>query len=250
MSFINLSFKENLRLEVFAAGELSGALNLYVSNATINVTVEDNVRCPTVYDDYEYGISNGSIPTLAPPRNESCHINRLYQCALGDGTWEQTYYRDIFYIGAPPSYKSRNIGGDKGIFMKERMYAKNGKYEYSIMFSGRREVNTLYSKLNNVRNDTTIELGTMNQIRSYYDDNITTRIEEKIAVEMKPSRNEPGELNFKFSYKNERIFDGWFYLTSLIQRYATIDLPMIMEQTLERYKVGQANLVQVLSQYV
>ena len=245
MSLINLYFKENFRLEVFAAGELSGALNLYVSNATINVTVEDNVRCPT-----------------GPPSNESCHISRLYESVLGDDTYEERLYRDIFFIGRHPDTKIRNIGGDKGIWMQQGMYATNGKYEYSLMFAGGRpgfQVNALYSKLNNVRNDTSIELGVMNQYRNYYDDSINNRTDEKITVEMKPSRNEPGEFNFKLSYcerifdrliSDERIFDGWFSQTRLIQRYVTKDLPRFLEESMKKITDDQDKMVQLLSQYV
>ena len=134
------------------------------------------------------------------------------------------------------------------------MYAKTGKrYEQSLMFSGdsvrdSAQANTLYVKLNNEGNDTGIQVGVKDEYR--FKGTLISRKDEKIDVEIKSSTKQDDDFNFKLSYNNDRIFDGWFYLTRMIRRFAREHIPAWIERQLSTAKDSHQETLRILSQYV
>ena len=233
------------------------SLNGRVTDGMINITVEGRPICEEEIDyfDTDYGtdfsnqtyinntFSNTTNFQYNQSSSEKCtkDINRLFESVVVDATPESfeskerferietRFYREPFLIGLSPSGKRSECEGNKCMVMEEKRFAKNGKYEQSLMFSGGRQINTLHSKLNNEENNTSIQLGVMSQYRHWRTGNLISDTDEKIDLEIKPKNEEDG-YNLKLSYNNDRVFDGWFYFTSLIRRYAREQLPAMLER--------------------
>merc|ERR1711863_48010 len=65
-----------------------------------------------------------------------------------------------------------------------------------------------------------------------------------------PSKNEDDEFNFKLLYKEERIFDGFFYLARIIRRFAREIIPAKIENSLSSFQESHAETVNYLSNVV
>jgi len=68
-------------------------------------------------------------------------------------------------------------------------------------------------------------------------------------MDITPSDKEEDDFNMKLSYDDDRIFDGWFYLTRLIRRYAKQEIPAMIERTLDGFKETHAQTTQQLSEF-
>ena len=82
-----------------------------------------------------------------------------------------------------------------------------------------------------------------------FDTEIPDEEAEKIKMDITPSDKEEDDFNMKLSYDDDRIFDGWFYLTRLIRRYAKQEIPAMIERTLDGFKETHAQTTQQLSEF-
>jgi len=249
---------ENVRLEVFVNGEQKGALNVQQTSTGItNVTVEDNELCDSdEYEDYNYygGVVNvtSSNPndTQVSSSSENCNIYRVLESVVADGVMESRIYQDINFIGAPPSYR-RRYGGEKSLIMEEKWLAKNGIYEQNLLLASRYSGYNLTSLINVEPENTHIRFGANSFYRSYFPKLIVNTVnEEQLDVEITPSTAEDGEWNFKLSYNNDRVFDGWAYFTSFIRKMAREQIPAFMKRQLDSFKDSHDETFQYLKEYV
>lgn len=254
---------ENLRLEVFANGEQKGALNVQQTSTGItNVTVEDNEYCEDDESDYDYDGGAGNITssynsynssnsngTRVSSSSENCNTYRLLESVVADGVMESRIYRDVNFIGAPPSYR-RRYGGEKSLIMEEKWLAKNGRYEQNLLLGGGYGGYNLTSLINVEPENTHIQLGANRFHRSYSSNNVITRDKEQLDVEITPSTTEDGEWNFKLSYNNNRIFDGWTYFTSFLRKMAREQIPAFMKRQLDSFKDSHDETFQYLKEYL
>lgn len=270
--------EENLRCEIFADGQQFGALNFFQNGAGMtNITVEDSA-CPdsnsesedygynpnglqqngtyrnpngTIYDNIYDNISNNTY--AAEPVSLSCKtISRVLESVSGNGMYESRIYKDILLIGDHPQNRKEDTEGDKSLVFEEKMSEKNGKYEGSIMFSSfdGREQNMMNCTLNNEGEGTHLQMGVSNQRRSRYDGTIVTEPEEKASIHITPRTDEKDEFNFKLSYNNDRIFDGFFYMAKIVRRYLREDIPSMIDWQLATFLDSHDETIRVLSEYV
>jgi len=276
---------ENYRLEIFANGEQFAAVNYFQNIAGVtNITVEDNPypdhECPeATFDDYEVSnttslnytdvdeeflnitdvsesFSNYTNVNVTnyheeeAPKDlwESCKIvNRVLESISGEGVYESRMYNDVFFIGDPLSYRMRETEGTKGLIFEEKMAQKNDTYEGHIMF-GSWEKNTLHCKLDNDGTDTNVEIGASNKYMNERTGEYRVQTDDKINIDITHG-NEEDDFNMKLSYNNERIFDGWFYLTALIHRYARQNVPAMIDRQLESFKDTHSETTQYVSNF-
>jgi len=241
--------EENLRLEIFADGQEYGALNFFQNGAGMTNITEENNECLDSQSEYIENISNDTYE--AEPVSPSCKtISRVLESVSGNGMYESRIYKDSLLIGSYyRSDRKRNNEGDDGLIFEEKMSEKNGKYEGSIMLSDGWEQNMMNCILNNEGEDTHLQMGVSKKLR-YSDEDIVTRTDERASIDITPSTDEKDEFNFKLSYNNERIFDGFFYMTRIIQRYARELIPAMIDRQLATFLDSHDETIRVLSEYV
>jgi hypothetical protein len=180
---------------------------------------------------------------------ESCkYSNRFLESISGNGVYESRLYDDIFYMGGPPSYRKRHTEGEKGLLWEEKMAQKNDTYEGHMLFGTYREKHIMHCKLDNDGTDTNVEIGTTNKNLNWRTDEYTVRNDDKINIDITQG-NEEDDFNMKLSYNNERIFDGWFYLTEIIHRYARQNVPAMIDRHLEEFKETHSKTTEYVSNY-
>ena len=74
--------------------------------------------------------------------------------------------------------------------------------------------------------------------------------DDKISLDIKDKLDEPNEYDMKVSYNNDRIFDGWFYLTGIIRRYAREHIPALIERFLTEQYLNDKELTNMIRKYV
>lgn len=266
---------ENYRLEMFMNGEQFAAVNYFQNIAGVtNITVEDNsdYECtepidePT-FDDYELlnttaqnytdydesylnntDTSEGFQNETARGLWDSCKkVNRFLESISGDGVYESRLYNDIFYIGAPPGYRKRQTENNKNLIFEEKIAQKNDIYEGHIT-AGASKKNTLHCKLDNTGTDSSVEIGTTSKYLSWRTDEWEVAEENKINVDITKG-NEKEDLNMKVKYNDELLFNGWFYLTELVHRYAKENVPAMINRQLDGFKETHAQTTQYVSNY-
>jgi len=136
----------------------------------------------------------------------------------------------------------------KSLVFEERMMMKDGVYDGSVMFGGY-ERSTMHCKLNNSGEDTHIEMDMRSEYLDWQNDKYISSGNEKIKLDITPSEKEEDDFNMKLSYNDDRIFDGWFYLTRLIQKYAKQEVPAIIDRTLNNFKESHAETTQYLNEF-
>ena len=60
--------------------------------------------------------------------------------------------------------------------------------------------------------------------------------DDKVSLDMKDKLDKPNEYDIKLRYNNDRIFDGWFYLNSIIRPFAREQIPAFIERWLAELK--------------
>ena len=74
--------------------------------------------------------------------------------------------------------------------------------------------------------------------------------DDKISLDITDKLDEPNEFDMKLSYNKERIFDGWFYLTTIIRRYAREQIPAFMERWFTEVKKQDMEFTNILTKYL
>ena len=188
-------------------------------------------------------------PFATGDRWEACKIvNKVMESVTGDNSYESRLYNDIFFIGAPPSYRKRRTDGNQNKVWEEKFSFKYDKYEGMMTFGGR-DKSLIRCILDNNGTDTNVEIQAASQYYQWSNEEYINTHEEKINIDVQPSKNEEDDFNLKISYNDQRIFDGWFYLTALAHRYARENLPAIIDRSITSLKDGHAETTQKLSQY-
>lgn len=113
------------------------------------------------------------------------------------------------------------------------------------------ERNAMHCKLNNSGEDTNIEMEMKNTYLDWQSGEYRpSGGDEKITLDITPSTNEEDDFNMKLSYNDDRIFDGWFYLTRIIQRYARQQVPAVIQRTLENFQETHAETTNQISEFL
>ena len=148
----------------------------------------------------------------------------------------------------------RRIRGLHLPIMEEKSLANNGSYEQSLLLrfdnEGYDNEYNLTSLINVEPENTHIQLGANHFYRPYSSDDYSSDAKAQLDVEITPSTNEDGEWNFKLSYNNNRIFDGWTYFTSFIRKIAREQIPAFMKRQLDSFKDSHDETFQYLKEYV
>jgi len=127
---------------------------------------------------------------------------------------------------------------------------KDDVYDAMVLFGGY-ERNAMHCKLNNTGDDTHIEMEMKNTYLDWQSGEYRpSGGDEKITLDITPSTDKEDDFNMKLSYKDDRIFDGWFYLTTLIQRYARQEVPAIIQRTLENFQETHAETTNQISEFL
>jgi len=264
--------EENMKLELFMQGQQFASLNYFQNVAGLtNVTMEDmqDSECSAdddsidyeLPDDYEtYGNETSSFnKTISANQtldketdndvwNRCKTVNRFLESFSDAGIYESRIYKDIFLMFDPPGYRKDATKGEKSLVFEERMMMKDGVYDGSVMFGGY-ERSTMHCKLNNSGEDTHIEMDMRSEYLDWQNDKYISSGNEKIKLDITPSEKEEDDFNMKLSYNDDRIFDGWFYLTRLIQKYAKQEVPAIIDRTLNNFKESHAETTQYLNEF-
>ena len=146
--------------------------------------------------------------------------------------FEQRLYKDFFYFDSDYSHRCRMTEGDRGLVMEGKLSANKGKYLYNVMFSDGTNNKNLYSSLENLMASTKIQVGAMAKRWDYTYKKYALQNDDKISLDITDKLDEQNEYDMKLSYNNHRIFDGWFYLNSIIRRYAREQIPAFIERWL------------------
>jgi len=250
---------ETMKLEFFMDGEQVAALNYFQNEAGMtNITVEDmqDPECKVDYDDEIPSFNSTSLNTTKPINEtiksstwDNCKtINRFLESFSGDGVYESRIYKDIFLMGDPPGYRKRATEGEKSLIFEEKITMKDDAYEGTVMFGGDKR-NIMHCKLNNSGEDTKIEMEMKNEYLDWQDYKYRIGSHEKLNLDITPSTKEEDDFNMKLSYNDDRIFDGWFYLTRLIQRAAKQQVPAMIQRTLDGFQESHAETTQYLSEF-
>ena len=224
-----------------------------------NVTVEDT-QCSRFSDDpdYSYGSLNGTeFGNYTDTENgtngtQGCkNIRRMLESVSDDGLYESRIYQDAFHMRSyyDPEELDR-VAGEKGLLFEEKMFKKGDKYEGSMMFGNRYDQHKMSCVLNNDGEDTHVQMGVSEQYRRYNSDEYKLKESHTMDMIISPSKNEDDELNFKLLYKEERIFDGFFYLARIIRRFAREVIPAKIENSLSSFQESHAETVNYLSNVV
>ena len=226
-------------MEIFNGGREVGALNFYQNaKGATNVTAEspikascDRSQSKTTYRIYER-LVQGS------PSLDSFNI-------------EQRLYKDFIYIdGSGISSTCPMTLGDRGLVVEEKLSATKGKYLYNVMFSDGTNTKNIYSSLENLIATTKFQVGVMAKRWDYGHKTYVLQKDDKISLDMKEKLDESNEYNMRVSYNNDRIFDGWFYLTSIIRRYAREQIPAFIERFLTKQYFNDIELTKFIKKYV
>merc|ERR1711890_133816 len=162
------------------------------------------------------------------------HINRLLESVSGNGMYETRIYKDVFLIGNSPRYRKNER--DKGLVFEEKLSGKvKDKYESSVMFADGYNMNTMSCALDNEGENTNLQMAWSNKYRTY-DDSIRNGPTQKIDINITRSSDEDDEFNLMASYNNDRIFDGFFYMTRMIRRYLREHIPAMITRQLEDFQ--------------
>ena len=140
--------------------------------------------------------------------------------------------------------------GDRGLVIEEKLSANKGKYLYNVMFSDGTNIKNVYSSLENLMASTKFQVGAMAKQWDYTHKTYALQNDDKISLDIKAKLDEPNEYDMKVSYNNDRIFDGWFYLTSIIGRYAREHIPALMERFLTEQYLNDKELTNMIRKYV
>ena len=140
--------------------------------------------------------------------------------------------------------------GDRGLVIEEKLSANKGKYLYNVMFSDGTNIKNIYSSLENLMASTKFQVGAMAKQWDYTHKTYALQNDDKISLDIKDKLDEPNEYDMKVSYNNDRIFDGWFYLTSIIRRYAREHIPALIERFLTEQYLNDKELTNMITKYV
>ena len=140
--------------------------------------------------------------------------------------------------------------GDRGLVVEEKLSANKGKYLYNVMFSDGTNIKNIYSSLENLMASTKFQVGAMAKQWDYTHKTYALQNDDKISLDIKDKLDEPNEYDMKVSYNNDRIFDGWFYLTSIIRRYAREHIPALIERFLTEEYLIDKELTKMITKYV
>ena len=140
--------------------------------------------------------------------------------------------------------------GDRGLVIEEKLSANKGKYLYNVMFSDGTNIKNIYSSLENLMASTEFQVGAMAKQWDYTHKTYALQNDDKISLDIKDKLDEPNEYDMKVSYNNDRIFDGWFYLTSIIRRYAREHIPALIERFLTEQYLNDKELTNMIRKYV
>ena len=140
--------------------------------------------------------------------------------------------------------------GDRGLVIEEKLSATKGKYLYNVMFSDGTNIKNIYSSLENLVASTKFQVGAMSKRWDHTHKAYALQKDDKISVDIKDKLDEPDEYDMKVSYNNDRIFDGWFYLTSIIRRYAREHIPALIERFLTEQYLIDKELTNMITKYV
>ena len=140
--------------------------------------------------------------------------------------------------------------GDRGLVIEEKLSANKGKYLYNVMFSDGTNSNNLYSSLENLMASTKIQVGAMAKRWDYTHKTYALQNDDKISFDITDKLDEPHEYDMKLSYNKTRIFDGWFYLSSIIRRYAREQIPAFIERWFAELKKHDMEFTSILTQYL
>jgi len=260
--------EENMNLEFFMHGQQLASLNFFQNEGGVtNVTMEDlqDPECSIDYDSIsndETSFNQTSNLNDTRPANQTfddkiendswnrCKtVSRFLESFSGDGVYESRIYKDIFLIFDPPGYRKRATAGEKSLIFEETLMMKDDIYDGSVMFGGY-ERSIMHCKLNNSGEGSMIEMEMKNEYLDWQSDKYIPKGKpEKIKMDITPSDKEEDDFNMKLSYDDDRIFDGWFYLTRLIRRYAKQEIPAMIERTLDGFKETHAQTTQQLSEF-
>ena len=140
--------------------------------------------------------------------------------------------------------------GDRGLVIEEKLSANKGKYLYNVMFSDGTNIKNIYSSLENLMASTKFQVGAMAKQWDYTHKTYALQNDDKLSLDIKEKLDEPNEYDMKVSYNNDRIFDGWFYLTSIIRRYAREHIPALIERFLTEQYLNDKELTNIITKYV
>ena len=140
--------------------------------------------------------------------------------------------------------------GDRGLVIEEKLSANKGKYLYNVMFSDGTNIRNIYSSLENLMASTKFQVGAMAKKWDYTHKTYALQNDDKISLDIKDKLDEPNEYGMKVSYNNDRIFDGWFYLTSIIRRYAREHIPALIERFLTEQYLNDRELTNTITKHV
>ena len=175
-------------------------------------------------------------------------INRLLESISENGKSESRLYNDISYIGVGnPEFRKRRR--ERGLMFEEKMSEKDGKYEGSVMISDGWDSNTMSCILHNDGENTNLQMAVSNKYKNYNNE-IEARPSQKLDIKITPSTDEDDEFDFKLSYNNDRIFDGFFYMTRIIRRYAREHIPAMIDRQLAGFLDSHDETIRVLSEYI
>ena len=261
-------FQETMKLELFMHGEQMGSLNYFQNEAGMtNVTMEEFFpnaeKCGYDNEEYEQSFNETSSFNDTTSFNQSSNnetnndvenrckfVSRFLESFTGDGVYESRIYKDIFLMFDPPGYRKEATKGEKSLVFEEKIMMKDDVYDAMVLFGGY-ERNAMHCKLNNTGDNTHIEMEMKNTYLDWQSGEYRpSGGDEKITLDITPSTDKEDDFNMKLSYKDDRIFDGWFYLTTLIQRYARQEVPAIIQRTLENFQETHAETTNQISEFL
>ena len=161
---------------------------------------------------------------------------------------EQRLYKDFFYIDSDD--RCPITEGDRGLVIEEKLSENKGKYLYNVMFSDGTNNKNLYSSLENLMASTKIQVGAMEKRWDYTHKTYALQNDDKISLDITDKLDEPNEYDMKLSYNKDRIFDGWFYLTGIIRRYAREQIPAFIERWFTEHKKQDVEFTNLLTKYL
>ena len=203
--------------------------------------------------------------------------SRLYERVVSDNKFEQRFYKDAFYTAHPnppwmPKGHTTRIWRNNGLLLEEKMSktnnGPNNKYAYNVMLQRnsngplyRNSPNGTYGNfwntfsnlhwsLDNQGPITKFQLGLINKGRNTETGDLAVWSDDRINIEMNSCRDEMDDCKMKLSYNNERIFDGWFYLTRMLQAYARQQLPAMFERGFKQLVEFHNEKLRFLTEYV
>ena len=140
--------------------------------------------------------------------------------------------------------------GDRRLVIEEKISANKGKYLYNLMFSDGTNNKNLYGSLENLMNSTKIQVGAMAKRWDYTHKTYALQNDDKMSLDITDKLDEPNEYDMKLSHNKDRIFDGWFYLTGIIRRYAREQIPAFIERYLELLKNNDMEFTNILTKHI